>query len=147
MPNHAGTLLASRAPHTSAARSAMMNCMPPVSPLAETARAFALGLPETWEDHPWGESVAKVGRKVFVFFGGPDTDARLRFTVKLRDSHEEAMSMPWVTPAGYGLDRGGWVTCAPPGDTPIEMITGWIEESYRLVAPRRLSEPLARPSG
>jgi hypothetical protein len=25
------------------------------------------------------------------------------------------------------------------------MITGWIEESYRLVAPRRLSELLAQP--
>ncbi|HCO04282.1 MAG TPA: dGTPase, partial [Actinobacteria bacterium] len=32
-------------------------------------RTFALGLPEAYEDHPWGESVAKVNKKVFVFLG------------------------------------------------------------------------------
>jgi len=108
------------------------------SPLRDAVLAFAFGLPEAWEDHPWGESVAKVGKKVFVFFGVLETDAGLRFTVKLRDSHEEAMAFDWVVPAGYGLDRGGWVTCAAPDDAPVEMITGWIEESYRLVAPRKL---------
>ena len=39
------------------------------SGLTDAARAFAAGLPEAWEDHPWGESVYKVGKKVFVFFG------------------------------------------------------------------------------
>ena len=55
-----------------------------------------------------------------MFFGMLDADTRLRFTVKLRDSHEEAMSMPWVVPAGYGLDRGGWVTAEAPDDAPLE---------------------------
>jgi len=114
-------------------------------PLSEPARAFAAELPEAWEDHPWGESVFKVGKRVFVFFGVFETDNGLRFTVKLRDSHEEALAFEWATPAGYGLDRGGWVTCVSPDDTPIEMITGWIEESYRLVAPRRLIELMAQP--
>ena len=75
--------------------------------LRDQALAFALGLPEAWEDHPWGESVAKVRKKVFVFFGMPEGQDGLHLTVKLRDSHEEAMAMPWVVPAGYGLDRGG----------------------------------------
>lgn len=111
-------------------------------PLTETVRAFAFGLPEAREDHPWGESVAKVGKKVFVFFGVLDSDEGLRFTVKLRDSHEEAMAMPWVVPAGYGLDRAGWVTAEAPDDAPLEMITGWIEESYRIVAPSKLAARL-----
>jgi predicted DNA-binding protein (MmcQ/YjbR family) len=106
--------------------------------LREAVREFAFGLPEAWEDHPWGESVAKVGKKVFVFFGVPETDTGLRLTVKLRDSHEEALAFDWVTPAGYGLDRGGWVSCVAPEDVPLEMITGWIEESYRIVAPKEL---------
>jgi predicted DNA-binding protein (MmcQ/YjbR family) len=100
--------------------------------------AFALSLPEALEDHPWGESVAKVGKKVFAFFGVGEADGGFGFTVKLRDSHEEAMSFEWVVPAGYGLDRGGWVSAAVPDDAPLEMITGWIEESYRLVAPKKL---------
>jgi predicted DNA-binding protein (MmcQ/YjbR family) len=107
-------------------------------PLAEPVRAFAAALPGAWEDHPWGESVFKVAKKVFVFFGVLEEKPGLHLTVKLRDSHEEAMAFDWVTPAGYGLDRGGWVTCDVPDDAPIEMITGWIEESYRLVAPKRL---------
>ena len=31
---------------------------------------FALGFPEAWQDTPWdGDVVAKVGKKIFVFFG------------------------------------------------------------------------------
>ena len=108
----------------------------------DAARAFAAGLPEAWEDHPWGESVYKVGKKVFVFFGVLEVHPALRLTVKLRDSHEEAMAFDWVVPARYGLDRGGWVTCTVPDDAPLEMLTGWIEESYRAVAPKRLVERL-----
>jgi predicted DNA-binding protein (MmcQ/YjbR family) len=112
--------------------------------LTASARAFAFGLPEAWEDHPWGESVAKVGKKVFVFFGeAADGDHGLRLTVKLRDSREEAMAFEWVTPAGYGLDRGGWVTAVAPDDSPPDMICGWIEESYRNVAPKNLVGRLA----
>jgi predicted DNA-binding protein (MmcQ/YjbR family) len=46
--------------------------------------------------------------------------------------------MPWVAPAGYNLDRGGWVTVDAPEDAPMEMLIAWVEESYRAVAPRRL---------
>jgi predicted DNA-binding protein (MmcQ/YjbR family) len=110
--------------------------------LRDAARAFAASLPEAWEDHPWGESVYKVGKKVFVFFGVLEAQSGLHFTVKLRDSHEEAMAFEWVAPAGYGLDRGGWVSCVAPDDAPLEMITAWILESYRAVAPRKLSARL-----
>ena len=40
--------------------------------------AFALGLPEAWEDHPWGETVVKVAKKVFVFFGSPKSSENSR---------------------------------------------------------------------
>ena len=35
----------------------------------EKVREFALGMPGAIEDFPWGESVAKVNKKVFVFLG------------------------------------------------------------------------------
>jgi predicted DNA-binding protein (MmcQ/YjbR family) len=104
--------------------------------LAEPLRAFAFGLPEAWEDHPWGESVAKVGKKVFVFFGTTDGDEPFGFSVKLPISNDEALSMPFTVPTGYGLDRGHWVTVRPPADTPVDLLLAWIEESYRTVAPK-----------
>ena len=107
--------------------------------LVAALRAFAFSLPEAWEDHPWGESVAKVGKKVFVFFGtADDPDHPFGFSVKLPHSSDEALSMPFTVPTGYGLDRGSWVTVRPPDDTPPELLTAWIEESYRTVAPKVL---------
>ena len=119
------------------------------TPLREQLRVFAFGLPDAWEDHPWGESVAKVGKKVFVFFGadadaaGPDTTVNL--SVKLPESKDEALALPFTEPTGYGLDRGSWVTIHAPTDWPAEMLTDWIAESYRAVAPKaRRATPPAR---
>jgi predicted DNA-binding protein (MmcQ/YjbR family) len=110
--------------------------------LTDAVRSFAAGLPEAWEDHPWGESVYKVGRKVFVFLGVPEDDQGLHFTVKLGVSRDEALAFDWIVPSGYGLDRGGWVTCTVPDDAPLEMLEAWILESYRAVAPKRLASTL-----
>lgn len=115
--------------------------------LQAAMREYAYGLPEAWEDHPWGEDVAKVGKKVFAFLGMRDGEVGL--TVKLPISGDEALAMPFTEPAGYGLDRGGWVTVHVPPDAPLDLLLGWIEESYRTVAPKhliqRLDEAAARP--
>ncbi len=111
--------------------------MPP-HPLADPIRAFAFSLPEAWEDHPWGDAVAKVGKKVFAFLGSPDPDGGFTFSVKLPTSNDEALALPFTVPTGYGLDRGNWVTVHAPPDAPIDLLLGWIEESYRAVATRAL---------
>jgi predicted DNA-binding protein (MmcQ/YjbR family) len=69
--------------------------------------AFALSLPGAWEDHPWDETVAKVGKKVFVFMGSDDEGG---MGVKLVDPalHEHALSLRGAEPTGYGLGRAGW---------------------------------------
>lgn len=105
--------------------------------LADLVRAFTFGLPEAYEDHPWDESVAKVRGKVFVFFGMTDAD-RLHVGVKLPHSVDEALSLSFVEPMGYGLSRGNWVSADVPADAPLEMLLAWVEESYRAVAPKRL---------
>lgn len=106
--------------------------------VADLLRAFIFGLPEAYEDHPWGDTVAKVGKKVFVFLGSPDADGTLGFSVKLPHSNDEALSMTFTEPTGYGLARGGWVTVHAPADAPLDLLTGWVEESYRAVAPKAL---------
>lgn len=107
--------------------------------LADAVRAFAFSLPEAWEDHPWGESVAKVGKKVFVFFGGEQpADGGCWLGVKLPESKDDALALPFTRLMGYGLDRGGWVGIQAPADMPIDVLTRWVEESYRAVAPKAL---------
>jgi predicted DNA-binding protein (MmcQ/YjbR family) len=100
--------------------------------------AFALTLPEAWEDHPWEETVVKVRTKIFVFLGTE------RITVKLEESHEHALSIDGAVPTGYGLGRAGWVT-VPIADVPADVLRDWVEESYRIVAPKRLVAELDAP--
>ena len=105
--------------------------------LNDQVRAFAFGLPEAWEDHPWGESVAKVGKKVFVFFGTDQPpDGGCWLGVKLPESKEDALALPFTKLMGYGLGRAGWVGIQAPADMPLEVLTAWVDESYRTVAPK-----------
>ena len=122
--------------------------------LVDALRSYAFSLPEAWEDHPWGESVAKVGKKVFVFFGSAEGETPFGFSVKLPTSNDEALALPFTQPTGYGLDRGHWVTVRPPADAPLDLpadapldlLLGWIEESYRTVAPKALRPQLEAES-
>ncbi|PZG21364.1 MmcQ/YjbR family DNA-binding protein [Nonomuraea aridisoli] len=107
----------------------------------EELRAFALGLPEAREDHPWGDTVIKVGKKIFLFLGvdEPTDKWRPTFGVKLRSAaHGHALSVEGAAPSGYGLGRAGWVTVPFQSELPpVEVLLDWVEESYRAVAPKR----------
>ncbi|TWB38212.1 MmcQ/YjbR family DNA-binding protein [Nitrospirillum pindoramense] len=111
---------------------------PPVSPLAELL-AHALSYPEAWEDHPWGETVVKVRRKIFVFLGR-DREAGCHVTVKLPRSAPFALDMANCAPTGYGLGRAGWITATfgVGDDVPLDLLRAWIKESYQAVAPKTL---------
>lgn len=98
----------------------------------------ALGFPEAWRDTPWEDDlVAKVGKKIFVFFGDGETP---RVGVKLPESAEQALLSGSVTKMAYGLGKWGWVTVAldHPDAPDRGIVEDWIEESYRVVAPKKL---------
>ena len=102
-------------------------------------RDFALSLPGAWEDFPWGERVAKVGKKVFVFLGHDHETEPSLVTVKLVESHGHALAIEGAAPTGYGLGRAGWVNVPVQAEgVTHELLCDWIEESYRIVAPERL---------
>jgi predicted DNA-binding protein (MmcQ/YjbR family) len=113
---------------------------------AQRLKSFALAFPGAWEDHPWGETVVKVDKKVFVFLGG---DARLSLSTKLPESRDAALTMPFTSSTGYGLGRGGWVTSAfsDHDDPPVDILCDWIEESYRAIAPKKLVAQLDDSGG
>lgn len=104
-------------------------------------REAALGYPEAWEDHPWGETAIKVRKKVFLFLGGGES---LSLSCKLPESHEDALMLPFAKPTGYGLGKSGWVSArfeAGQG-VPVDMLLEWLDESYRAVAPKKLVKTL-----
>ena len=116
-------------------------------PDAKTAErhliAYASTMPQAWEDHPWDHTVLKVGKKIFVFFGGAAAPQDvLSVTVKLPVSYEMALTLPYMRPAGHGLWKGGWaqLTQSSGDDIDLETIEGWIVQSYRAVAPKKLAK-------
>jgi predicted DNA-binding protein (MmcQ/YjbR family) len=103
--------------------------------------AFAATFPQAWEDHPWDHTVMKVGAKIFVFFGGAASPpGELSVTVKLPISYEMALTLPCVSPAGHGLWKGGWAALRQRDgdDFDLPTIKGWIDQSYRAVATKKL---------
>ena len=109
--------------------------MAPRKDLIGSLQAFALGFPGAFRDMPWeGDVVAKVGKKIFVFFGSGEEAA---ISVKLPDSADHALSIDGARPTSYGLGRHGWVT-VPVGETTPDLLQDWIEESYRTIATKRL---------
>jgi predicted DNA-binding protein (MmcQ/YjbR family) len=107
-----------------------------VATVREKVREFALALPGAVEEHPWGEDVTKVNGKIFVAFGPP---AARRVTLKLEESHSHALSIEGAEPTRYGWGASGWVTVPLRADgLSVAVLRDWVEESYRIVAPKRL---------
>jgi len=104
---------------------------------------YALAKDDATLEHPWGENVAKVKGKVFVFFGMEEPDAQYAdyvMGVKLTTALLYAKSLPFVEAMGYGLGKSGWVSVKKPkGALPTAMFQEWIDESYATVAPKRKS--------
>jgi len=105
----------------------------------EHVLAFALSLPGAAEDFPWGERVVKVNGKVFVFLGADERAGPRLMTVKLIESHAHALAIEGAEPTGYGLGRSGWVNVPLRAEgVTLDLLRDWVEESYRIVAPKRL---------
>jgi predicted DNA-binding protein (MmcQ/YjbR family) len=119
----------------------MAAALTPKAALAKI-RKHALGYPEAVEDFPWGDQVIKVKGKIFVFLGA-DEDG-FGIGVKLPQTHELALTLPYVTPTPYGLGKAGWVNARIPKGKKIdlELLLDWVDESYRAVATKTLAKKL-----
>ena len=108
--------------------------------LAESLRAVALAYPETYEETPWGERVVKVRGKIFFTCGVHEK--MLYATVKVPQSGRALLQRPYAEPTHYGMGKHGWVTLkfAAAREVPVDELRGWIDESFRAVAPKRLQD-------
>jgi predicted DNA-binding protein (MmcQ/YjbR family) len=97
--------------------------------------AYCLAKPGAWPDEPWeGDTVAKVGAKIFAFVGSGD---RPSVGVKCGRTREQADE--WL--ARYPKDctvmayigRYGWNTLRLGGAIPDEEIRAAVDGSYEAV--------------
>ena len=101
-------------------------------------RDFALRYPEAEEGIACAGTAAekrtvKARNKAFLFLGL--TEAML----KLDDSLPEATALAAKHPTGCKVGAHGWVTVKLGDDAvPLEVLEKWIDESYRLLAPKQL---------
>lgn len=114
---------------------------------AKALRKAALAYPDTVEDFPWGHSAFKVaGKKAFMFLSATE-DGGFSFSLKLPFRNEEALKMKGAEPTGYGMAKSGWVTFAygPKAKAPMGKLEDYLDESWRAVAPKKMSEAFAPP--
>jgi predicted DNA-binding protein (MmcQ/YjbR family) len=114
-----------------------------VEAIEKELRDYAMEYPEAHEDHPWGHTAIKVKKKMFVIMGG-DKNKDFTMSVKLPNSRDAAVDLPFAEPTGYGMGKSGWVTATftKPGDVPLDLLKAWIDESYRAIAPKKLVKTL-----
>jgi predicted DNA-binding protein (MmcQ/YjbR family) len=105
---------------------------------AAVLREFAMAYPTAYEEFPWGHSAIKVKEKIFLALYREDTF--LSLSVKLPITGKHALTLPFASPTGYGLGKSGWVTARfeAGAEVPTDMLTGWIDESFRAIAPKKL---------
>jgi predicted DNA-binding protein (MmcQ/YjbR family) len=117
-------------------------------PSAKELRKAALVYPDTVEDFPWGHSAFKVaGKKVFLFLSD-DEDGGWSCSMKLPFRNEEALKIKGAAPTEYGLGRSGWVSFqfTAKAKPPMAKLIDYLDESWRAVAPKKLSAGFAPPS-
>ena len=116
----------------------MTQGLPRVS-VAARLRAAALALPGAWEDSPWdGDTVAKVGDKIFVFLGAE--------SIGVKSARSRTEADEWLhrfpddaTVMAY-IGRHGWNTLRTTGAIDEDELLEAIENSYDIVVsglPRR----------
>jgi hypothetical protein len=111
--------------------------------IVSTLRELALKYPETEEGIACAgtaleKRTIKVRNKAFLFLGKADV------MLKLRDSLTEAAKLAAKAPDVYKAGANGWVTVKlDAGASPsLDVLARWIDESYRLLAPKQLTAVL-----
>jgi predicted DNA-binding protein (MmcQ/YjbR family) len=99
-------------------------------------------LPEVAEGVTCDKAAFKACGKAFLFIGsGADS---VNVMLKLRESLAEAAKLAAKTPSAFKIGGHDWVTIVLAQTAPLPgCLPGWIEESYRLLAPKALAKKLA----
>lgn len=115
-------------------------------------RKLCLALPEAHEVEAWGEPTFRVRNKIFAMFADANNhhgDGRPAVWMKAAAGEQQKMIRaagdcffrpPYVGPSGW---IGVWLD----GVVAWEDLAEFLEDSYRLIAPKRLVEKLDAKAG
>jgi len=105
-------------------------------------RRICLDLPEAYEEETWGEATFRVRKKIFAM--AADHDGAGTVCMKaLREEHQALLSHgdPFFYPSYVGSK--GWIGIDLRSKTvDWAEVSELVRESYRLVAPKKLSAGL-----
>jgi predicted DNA-binding protein (MmcQ/YjbR family) len=106
-------------------------------------RAFGLAYPGAHSKAPWPDhDDLAVNDRTFAYL--PVAGQPFSLSVKLPYTGEAALDLPYAKPTAYGLGKSGWVSFNPSeAEMPsLQQMKGWIDESYRAQAPKKLVKEL-----
>ena len=115
---------------------------------AKALRKAALKYPDTAEDFPWDHHAFKAGgKKTFLFLIG-SVDGGFNCSMKLPYRQDEALKLKGAEKTGYGMGASGWVsfTFSAKAKPPLAKLIDYLDESWRAVAPKKLSANFAPPT-
>jgi hypothetical protein len=114
--------------------------MAAIMKIMQALQKIALRFPQAQEGIACAGTAAEcrsvtAGNKAFLFLG--KTEVRL----KLRASLLEASKLASKAPDRYEVGVHGWIklTFADDESPPLDVLERWIDESYRLLAPKKLA--------
>jgi len=112
--------------------------------------AYCLAKPGAWQDEPWeGDVVAKVGGKIFAFFGsgpgGPGGSVGLKCAGSREAADEWLLRYPDDVSVMAYIGRSGWNTLRIGGAIPDDELIEAVDASYSAVVsklPKKDRPPL-----
>jgi predicted DNA-binding protein (MmcQ/YjbR family) len=110
-------------------------------------RKAALAYPDTVEEFPWDHHAFKTpNKKVFLFLTGLE-DGGFNCSMKLPFRQDDALTMKGAELTGYGMGKSGWVTFtfSAKSKPPMAKLIDYLDESWRAVAPKKVSAAFAPP--
>ena len=101
-------------------------------------RQIAESFPEVSVGTVCNKDAYKARNKNFLFLWADDTEYKLK--LKLGENLPEAQQRAQAEPDYYSIGSSGWVDIEMPlkKSPPKTMLRRWIEESFRLNAPKKL---------
>jgi len=104
----------------------------------QALRRIAMRFPQAEEGVVCQKAAFKAGNKAFFFMGMDD--ASYNTMLKLSDSLPEATKLAGNDSDRYGVGAHGWVSATfAHRESPLSgLFERWIEESYRLLVPKKL---------